>query len=148
MMIAGWLHMKSGILRPLAFLLAAASAHAADSAPDLLKRKLESLAGANARDCGAIPLSAGRVDAVACARAAAASGKAYRVAIQLRGSDSYTWQGAARDERGRQWVVFYDADASAGAAASPGLGQLLCRDISFAPDKDEVIDCSPSTGEP
>ncbi|HEY2395366.1 MAG TPA: hypothetical protein VGH81_05195 [Rudaea sp.] len=85
---------------------------------------------------------------MACARAAAASGKAYRVAVQLSGSDSYTWQGAARDEKGRQWVVFYDAGASADPAASPSLGQLLCRDISFAPDKDEVIDCTPSTGEP
>ena len=143
-----WLRMKSDISRSLLFLLAASGAHAADSAPDLLKRKLDSLAGANARDCGAISLSADRVAAVACASAAAASGKAYRIAIQLRGSDTYTWQGAARDERGRQWVVFYDADAAAGPAASPGLGQLLCRDISFAPDKDEVIDCTPSTGEP
>lgn len=140
--------MKRGVIRSLLLLVAASGAHGADSAPDLLTRKLGSLAGANARDCGAIPLSADRVAAIACARTASASGKAYRIAIQLRGSDSYTWQGAARDERGRQWVVFYDADASAGPAASPGLGQLLCRDISFAPDKDEVIDCTPSTGEP
>jgi len=139
---------EGDVLRSLLFLLAATGVHAAGSVPELLQKKLESLAGASARDCGAIPLSADRAAALACARAAAASGKAYRVALELRGNDSYTWQGAARDERGRQWVVFYDADASAGPAASPGLGQLLCRDISFAPDHDEVIDCTPSTGDP
>jgi hypothetical protein len=140
--------LNDGVSLPLLCLLAASSVHAADSVPDLLKKKLEALAGAGARDCGAITLSADRAAAVACARAAAVAGKAYRIAVQMHESDSYTWQGAARDEKGRQWVVFYDADASSGPAASPGLGQLLCRDISFAPDKDEVIDCTPSTGEP
>ena len=122
--------------------------HGADSAPELLIRNLASLAGATARDCGAVPLSGDRAAAIACARSAAAAGRAYRLALQMQGSDSYTWQGAARDARGRLWVVFYDADTSAGPGASPGLGQLLCRDITFAPEKDEPIDCTPSTGQP
>ena len=61
--------------------------------------------------------------------------------MQMKGDDTYTWQGAARDERGNMWVVFFDADTSAGPDVNPGLGKLLCRDITFAPDKDEVIDC-------
>lgn len=140
--------MKALVIALLAAFAVACGARAAEPAPELLQRKLATLAGANARDCGIVLTSGDRAAAVACARDAAASGKAYRLVVQLRGNDSYTWQGAARDEHGRQWVVFYDADTSAGAAASPGLGQLLCRDIAFAPDKDEVIDCTPSTGGP
>jgi len=131
-----------------AILACASFACAAGKEPDLLVKKIASLAGANATDCGVASGSGDRAAAIVCARDAAAAGKPYRLVIELKGSDSYTWQGAARDERGRQWVVFYDADASAGAAASPGLGQLLCRSIRYAPDKDEAIDCQPSTGEP
>ena len=105
-------------------------------------------AGPNARDCGVVPLSGDRAAAVACANKAAQSGQAYRLALQMKGADTYTWQGAARDDSGRMWVVFYDDDTSAGPGVSPGLGQLLCRDIRYTPDKDEVIDCEPSTGGP
>jgi hypothetical protein len=130
----------------LATLLLPFGAHATEAAPALLLKELASLAGANSRDCGAIALSGNRDAAIGCARSAAASGNAYRIALQMKGSDSYTWQGVARDERGRQWAVFYDADTSAGTEASPGLGRMLCRDITFAPDKDEIIDCTPVTG--
>ena len=141
----GW-ELLAGIA--LTMLISMNHARAADAAPNLLLKKLAALAGANARDCGVVPLSGDRAAAIACAKNSAAAGKAYRVALQMKGSDTYTWQGAARDERGRMWVVFYDADTSAGPEVAPGLGQLLCRDITFTPDKDEVIDCTPSTGEP
>lgn len=132
-----------------ALLFAASAGQAAEAtAPELLTRNLASLAGAAAIDCGAIPLSGDRAAAIACARRAVAAGNGYRLAMQMHGTDSYTWQGAARDARGRMWVVFYDADTSAGPGASPGLGQLLCRDITFDPEKDEPIDCTPVTGEP
>lgn len=131
----------------LALALAAGFAHAGD-APDLLLRMLAKRAGPDATDCGTIPLSGDRHVAVACARSAAAAGKSYRLALQMKGEggETYTWQGAARDEGGHLWVVFFDADTSGGE--SPGLGQLLCSDIVYAPDKDEVIDCVPSTGAP
>ena len=142
------LPMKHRNVPLLAILTCASFAGAAEPAPDLLVKKITSLAGANATDCGIASGPGDRAAAILCARDAAAAGKAYRLIVRLKETDSYTWQGAARDERGRQWVVFYDADTSAGAGASPGLGQLLCRAILFAPDKDEAIDCQPSTGAP
>jgi len=95
-----------------------------------------------------VPLSGDRAAGIACAKSATAAGQAYRIALQMKGTDTYTWQGAARDDRGHLWVVFYDADTSAGPGVAPGLGQLLCREITFALDKEEVIDCAPSTGGP
>ena len=133
------------IAATVVLLLAAAAAGAA-SAPALLTSKLDTLAGAGARDCGSVPLSANRAAAIQCARAAAAANRAYRVAFELSGVDTYTWQGAARNAEGRQWVVYYDADTSAGPQASPGLGQLLCRELGFSADKPEAVDCTPATG--
>jgi hypothetical protein len=140
--------MKPLAIASIATLFVACSASAADTAPKLLLTRLAALAGSNAIDCGTIPVSGDRASAIGCARKAAASGNAYRLALQMKGADTYTWQGAARDKRGHLWVVFFDADTSAGPEFNPGLGQLLCRDITFAPDKDEVIDCAPSTGQP
>jgi hypothetical protein len=140
--------MKPRAIASIATFFIICNVHAADTAPKLLLAKLATLAGANALDCGTIPISGDRAAAIGCARKAAASGNAYRLALQMKGVDTYTWQGAARDERGHMWVVFYDADTSSGPGFNPGLGQLLCRDITFAPDKDEVIDCAPSTGQP
>ena len=126
--------------------VSAAPGIGSSGAPELLLKTLAALAGSSARDCGAVRLGGDRNAAITCARDAARSGSAYRLAIEMSGVDTYTWQGAARDDRGRMWVVFYDADSSAGPGARPGLGQLLCRDITFAPEKDEVIDCTPATG--
>ncbi len=139
---------KSRIAIALVATVAACIAQAADDAPGLLLKTLAKRAGPDARDCGTVPRSSDRGAAVACARSAAAAGHAYRLALQLKGEggDTYTWQGAARDDRGNMWVVFYDADTSGGE--SPGLGQLLCSDIVYTPDKEEVIDCVPSTGTP
>jgi len=140
---------KIRVVVPAVFAIASAfAAHAAAAPPEILLKKLADLAGAGAEDCGVLPLYAKRASAIACARTATASGKPYRLVVELSGRDAYTWQGAARDERGNQWAVFYDADAASGAEASPGLGQLRCRDIKFDPGKEEVIDCTPSTGEP
>jgi hypothetical protein len=122
--------------------------HAAAAAPDLLVKTLAALAGSGARDCGTLPLFVDRGAAVACAREAAKAGASYVLVVELSGNDTYTWQGAARDAQGRQWVVFYDADSASGATASPGLGQMLCREVKFDAAKDEVIDCTPSTDAP
>lgn len=140
--------MKISTATFLVAITGASIAHAAGPAPELLLKTLAARAGANATDCGVVPLSGDRAAAVDCARKATASGRAYRLALQMKGSDTYTWQGAARDDSGRMWVVFYDEDPSTGPGASPGLGQMHCKDIRYTPDKEEVIDCEPSTGEP
>ena len=139
---------KSRIDIALAAALVVGIAQAAGDAPELLLKTLAKRAGPDALDCGTVPLSGNRAAAIACARGATKEGKAYRLALQMKGEggDTYTWQGAARDGRGSMWVVFYDADTSGGE--SPGLGQLLCSDIVYTPDKEEVIDCVPSTGGP
>jgi hypothetical protein len=140
--------MKPVVIASLALVLTASVTRAASTAPELLLRKLRALAGESSEDCGVVPLSAARDAPIRCATDAAAAGKAYRIVFELKNVDTYTWQGAARDDQGRQWVVFYDADTTSGAQASPGLGQLFCRAITYAADKDEVIDCTPSTGGP
>jgi hypothetical protein len=137
--------MKTSILLAC-LVVAATAAHASGPPPALLVNQLRSLAGESGTDCGVVPLDAPRDAAIRCARDASASGKPYRVVFELKGVETYTWQGAARDGQGRQWVVFYDADTESGANASPGLGQLFCKDVSFSPKKDEVIGCVPSTG--
>ena len=129
----------AGLLLPLATIAVAAG----DAAPDLLTKKVAALAGADARDCGTVALYASRASAIACARD---TKTAYRVVFELSGADSYTWQAGVRDAEGRLWVVFYDADRSAGADASPGLAQLLCRDLFISADKDDAIDCVPAAG--
>lgn len=129
--------------------LVASMSHAADSAPAAFLKKLATLAGPNGRDCGAIALAADHAAAIACAADADSAGHAYRVAVELGGTDSPFWQGAARDEHGKLWVVFYDdSDSSGGPASSITLSVLACRKILFAANKDDVIDCIPFSGEP
>jgi hypothetical protein len=118
----------------------------ASEAPGLLLRKLDSLAGSGAQDCGAIPLNADRDAALGCARGADAGAKPWRMAFEVKATDSYTWQGAARDREGRVWAVYFDADTTADTGASPSLGVLLCVAITFSAVADEPIDCTPATG--
>ena len=139
--------MKTLRIASLAILLIAPNCHAADSAPAALLNKLRSLAGSSSRDCGSVPLDADRNSAVACAKDASSSGRAYRVAFQLQGIDSSIWQGAARDDQGKLWVAFSDADTSGGSASSPTLSVLACRDIVFVIHGGEVLDCMPISGD-
>ena len=140
--------MKTLTMPLLAILLATANSLAADSAPQALVNKLRSLAGSSARDCGSVALPGDRDAAIACAKDAATSGNAYRIAVQLQETDSFIWQGAARDEHGKLWVVFYDADPSDGPAAGPTLSVLSCREILFAVKGSDAIECKPFFGEP
>jgi len=140
--------MKRLALSLLATLTAMCDGHAAVSAPEALLRKLMSLAGSNSQDCGTIAQPDGRDAAVGCATRAAASGSAYRFAVQLQSSESFIWQGAARDEHGRLWVVFYDSNRSDGPAAGPTLSVLQCREIVFALRNSDDLECKPFTGEP
>ena len=137
--------MKISNIRWLAILLAASSCHAADTAPEALLHKLRSLAGANARDCGFVARGGDRTAAITCAKDATASGNAYRVAVQLEETDTSMWQGAVRDEHGKLWVVFYDADPSGGSGAT--VSALLCRDILFAVKGSDAMECQPVFGE-
>lgn len=129
-------------------MLLAASCCAAGAAPEALLRKLKSLAGPTSMDCGSVPQDADRSAAIACARDAAASGNAYRVAMQLEGSDSSIWQGAVRDADGKFRVVFYEADLSGGPGAGPTLSVLLCREVLFMVKGSDAMDCQPIPGEP
>jgi hypothetical protein len=128
-------------------LLLATSLSFAAQPPAALLTKLKALAGANSHDCGAIPLHDDQGAALACARRAAASAAPFRIAIQLQGVDSIVWQGAARDEHGKLWVMFHDSDPSGGSAATPTFSVLPCREIQFAVHEDDVIECIPFPGD-
>ena len=139
--------MKTSGTRLFAMLLATSSCHATDMAPAALLKKLGALAGPSARDCGSVPQDADRGAAVACAKDATTSGSAYRLAAQLEGADSSIWQGAVRDEHGKFWVVFYEADSSGGPGAGPTMSVLLCRDILFAVKGSDAMECQPIPGD-
>jgi hypothetical protein len=138
--------MKTSGFHALALLLVASIGHAADTAPAALMKKLRSMSGAGAQDCGSVAQGGDRGAVIACARAATASGRAYRVAVQLEGEDSSTWQGAVRDEHGKLWVVFYDSDPS--GSSGPTVSSLLCREILFAVKGSDAMECQPIFGEP
>lgn len=127
----------------------AANGRAAEPVPPAFLKKLASIAGPDSRDCGVVTLPGDRTSAIACAEAAASSGSAYRVAVQLQASGSLTWQGAARDAHGKLSVVFYDdSDPSAGSPSSVTLSVLACREIVFSARGEDVIDCRPFIGGP
>jgi hypothetical protein len=140
--------MKTLTIPLLAIVLAASNGHSADSAPQALLNKLRSLAGSSARDCGSVALPDDHDAAIACAKDATTAGNAYRIAVQLQGTDSLIWQGAARDEYGKLWVAFYDTDTSGGPAAGPTLSVLSCREILFAVKGSDALECKPFFGEP
>jgi hypothetical protein len=132
----------------LATLTATSNAHAAESAPEALLKKIGSLAGSNSQDCGSVAQPGDRGAAFGCAARVAESGRAYRFAVQLQSSESLIWQGAARDESGRLWVVFYDSNRSDGPAAGPTLSVLRCREIVLALRSNDDLECKPFTGDP
>lgn len=140
--------MKALALSLFTMMIATCSVHAAETAPEALLKKLNSLAGSNSQDCGTVAQPDARDAAVACARRAAASGNAYRFAVQLQSTESFIWQGAARDEHGRLWVAFYDSNRSDGPAAGPTLSVLQCREIVFALRSNDDLECKPFTGDP
>jgi len=114
--------------------------------PGALSSKLLSLAGSDSRDCGSVALHDKADAAIACATQAASAGAAYRVAIEFEGADSIAWQGAARDAQGKLWAVFYDADRPGSSGAGTTLSVVLCRDIVFASQGDDLIVCKPVIG--
>ena len=129
----------------LAILLAASIAHAAD-APKALLDKLKSLGGADSQDCGTVLLGDDAGVAIACAEHAGASGKAYRLAIEFEGTDGAAWQGAARDQRGRLFALYFDTDPSAEAGTGDTLSVVPCSEIRYATKGDDVIQCQPILG--
>jgi hypothetical protein len=138
--------MKRRIASLFAAVLAAAIVHAAGAAPKALLEKLRSLAGTGGEDCGTALLGDDPGVAIECAEAAGAGGKAYRLAIEFEGPDGAAWQGAARDERGRLWAVYFDSDPSAAAGTGDTLSVVPCSRIRFAAKGDDVIQCQPILG--
>lgn len=137
------------LIRPcnaIALLLIAANCCAADAAPGALLGKLRSQAGTSAKDCGAVALGSDRAAAIACVKDAVAAGTAFRVAMQLQSADSSVWQGAARDARGRVWVMFYD---SGPAGAGSTFSEMLCRQIRIEVHggDGDAIECQPTSIE-
>ena len=82
-----------------------------------------------------------------CAKDAAAAGTPYRVAFQLESPDSTMWQGAAQDGDGKEWMLFYDADAKEAASSSPTFSVLRCKSMRFVARGGEFLDCEPMSGE-
>jgi len=132
----------------LAILIAASNCRAAGTVPDALVKRLATLAGADATDCGTLLRGVDRRAAIACATNATTAGKAWRLAEQLEGTESSIWQGGARDSQGKIRVVCYEADLAAGPGSGPTVSVLLCRDIVFAVRGGDAMECQPIPGGP
>ncbi len=128
-------------------LIAPANCVAAAAPPALLLARLASLAGSKSRDCGAVSLHEESGGAMKCAKDASAAGTPYRVSFQLESPDSVIWQGAAQDDNGKVWMLFYDADSKDGADSSPTFSVLRCKAMRFIARGGEFLDCEPMSGE-
>jgi hypothetical protein len=135
--------MKLIIVLLFATLVAVSNCQATDLVPGTLLSKMKSIAGSHSRDCGSVPLHNNPYVAIECAKDATSADKPYRVAVQLQGVDSLVWQAAARDEHGKLWEVFYDSDPSGGSGANASLTVVPCREIVFASQGQQVIECKP-----
>jgi hypothetical protein len=140
--------MKPSLPALFALLIYASSCRAADTVPDALVKRLATLAGPNATDCGTLLRGADRRAAIACATEATTSGNAWRLAEQLEGTESSIWQGAVRDSQGKFRVVFYEADPAGAPGSGPTVSVLLCREILFAAKGGDAMECQPIPGGP
>jgi hypothetical protein len=139
---------RPSITALLVLLFAAWNCRAADSVPDALTKRLATLSGADAIDCGTLLRDADRRPAIACATDAMASGKPWRLAEQLEGKESSIWQGGVRDSQGKVRVVFFEADLAGAPGSGPTVSVLLCRDIVFAVKGGDAMECQPMPGGP
>jgi len=140
--------MKSSLTALLAILVVASNCRAADAVPDALAKRLATLAGADAMDCGTLFRDSDRRATIACATGANASGKPWRIAEQLEGAESSIWQGAVRDKQGKFRVVFYEADLTGAPGSGPTVSVLLCHEILFAAKGGDAMECQPVPGGP
>ena len=140
--------MKPSLAAVFAILVTASNCRADDAVPDALVKRLATLAGADAVDCGTLLRGADRRAAIACATDATTAGKAWRLAEQLEGAESSIWQGGARDSQGKFRVVFYEADLAGAPGSGPTVSVLLCREIVFAAKGGDAMECQPIPGGP
>jgi len=139
--------MKAFTTRLLLVFVVTSSCHAADLAPGILSSKLKALAGPESQDCGSVPLGNDRRTTFTCAKHALAAGTAFRVALQYQGVDSFIWQGAARDEHGRLWLLSYDSDPSGGSQVGAVLNVASCSKIQVvAVQGRDDMNCTPASG--
>jgi hypothetical protein len=115
--------------------------------PGIMYTELQSLAGAHAVVCGAVPLGSQRTEASACARAAVSSRKAFWVAFQRQGTDSFVWEGAAGDGTGRLFALFYDSDISGGLSGKSLFGVSQCVKLKFTRHRQPIVRCRELRGE-
>lgn len=114
-------------------------------------QRLNSLAGEDARDCGAFFAFDGEgAEQMDCANAAIASGKPFRVYCRVRGIDSVIFRGMAGNSRGELFVVIGDTDASGGSAMrpKPSVNAFACGKQRVQLESADCFDCDPRTEIP
>jgi hypothetical protein len=124
------------LLTSLFAVLAARTCLAANSNPPRMASKLIELAGASSQDCGSIPIVESPDAAIACTNQAMQAHAAFRLAIQYRGIDSDIWEGAAGDDHGHLWVLWFDSAPGGGPGGNPFLKVSVCHQVLFLPMPD------------
>jgi hypothetical protein len=130
----------------LAGLLPISSA-AQGNPPGIMHTELQSLSGEHAVVCGAVPLGSQRSVALACARAAVSSRRAFWVAFQRQGTDSFVWEGAAGDGTGNLFALFFDSDIAGGMSGKSLFGVSPCVKLKFARYRQPIVRCRKRRGE-
>ena len=129
-----------GLLATLSFVVLAGSD--TRGAPQALLDLLQKLSGDGAVACGVVGLNESARDAFACAREQLASGRPFRLAVQVQGIDSLLWHGAALEPDGTRWTLFYDSDVHGGGGiGKESLKFVPCHEIRFSETDERRIWC-------
>lgn len=111
-------------------------------APQPLTDLLLKLSGDGAVACGVVGLNESAHAAFACAREQLASGRPFRLAVQVRGIDSLIWRGAALEPDGTSWALAYDSDIHGGGGiGKEALNFVPCHEIRFSETDERRIWC-------
>jgi hypothetical protein len=125
-------------LVPIVALAGAASRSAPQPLTDLLMK----LSGDGAVACGVVVRNESARAALACAREQLASGRPFRLAVQVQGIDSLLWLGVALEADGTSWVLSYDSDTHGrGGIGKESLDSVPCHEIRLSETDGRRIWC-------
>ena len=118
---------SSAILLGTAVCLAACTSADRTAAPDNpLLAELVTLTGADALECGLVPIGTDPAKAWGCAESASRSGTPHWFAMQLQGIDSDIWQASLLTPSGQRFILNYDSNYMGGPGLMPRFSRDTC----------------------
>ena len=105
---------------------ACTSADRAATSDNPLLAELITLTGADALECGLVPLGADSAKAWSCAESASRNGTPHWFAMQLQGIDSDIWQASLLTPSSQQFILDYDSNYMGGSGLMPRFSRDTC----------------------